>query len=442
MEFVLKEIQSVKRFVSARIRHDSADANLAQMLNSFTSKLTKLINNHNISSASDISIIMNELADSPYGQEHTATIINCLEQKMMQANGDDDKEQDIAHHDECVGKSKLTCWWNYFTESDWVVFNGGKSWYTITELAVHRGRSFGCVDLHEQSVKWLLAFLLGIHYRESAAMPTALQKYRKFNDLKALFETAVSNADQLPPSLACYPKDPSGLPIEMQACYQNDPAVNKDNSPEICSLANLAKQIPMRRNSALMNNVPAHEFETPRVKQTPTKQHRLSSNSLGSACDSPMLDTPKLESPKLEPPKLESPKLKPGMQTCNFCPSCGNKLLGACTHDHQPVTHEPADEVADAIRRKLRINGMPVSSYQLESPKFEPPKLESPKPKSPNLESDEQPPTLDPHAQAAIAALQTRRDLKKQEKATQKQKQADRPDEEQGEHPDDEGHKK
>ena len=62
MEFIMKEIMSVKKFVAARKQHHGAgDTSMVQMLDSFTAELKKLIINHKISSANDISTIMSEL---------------------------------------------------------------------------------------------------------------------------------------------------------------------------------------------------------------------------------------------------------------------------------------------------------------------------------------------------------------------------------------------
>lgn len=409
----MKEIQSVKRFVSARSKLGNADSNMTQMMDSLANKLKKLIANHNIASSSDVSTIMLELSDSPYGQEHTRSIIQVLEQNMLDASAAQTNNPNTPR-DEIIGKSKLQHWWNYFTNSDWVVLNSGKSWYTITELAVHRARSFGCVDPDEQSVKWLLALLIAIHYRDSN-MPSALQKYRKFNDLKLMFETAIANTDKLPPSLTCYPQDPSDLPTEMQACYQDDPAVNKDKSSDVCAVANIAKLVPMRRNSALLKCVPSHEFDvTPRIKHTPAQQ-RFSGSSTSPCSKS---DSFMHESPEVEP----SP-VKAELKHHNFCPSCGHNLCGAHSHGAapvklgaSPVKLEPVQDAAAAIKEKLRING--VSMLAL------PAKLELPNPATKPDAAEVQPPTLDPIAQAAIEALRTRRELKRADDAAKKAKTA------------------
>ena len=271
MEFILKEIMSVKKFVAARKQHHGAgDSSMVQRLGSFTAKLKKLIINHKISSANDISNIMSELNESPCGDSRTASIIECLEKCMMDVNED---YEPMAEDDGTSGKSKLTTWWNYFTESDWKAFaSNGKSWWAITELAVHRARSFGCCNPNEISVKWLMALLLVIHYKRSS-MSSPLHKYRLFSDLKALFDSASKCGHSITTQLSEYPRDPSELPSEMQACYLDDPAVNKDKHPDITSVPKIAKIIPTRKTSALLKGTTEHEFEhTP----TPTNKKQAS----------------------------------------------------------------------------------------------------------------------------------------------------------------------
>ena len=396
---------SVKKFVAARKQHRGAgDTSMVQMLDSFTAELKKLIINHKISSANDISTIMSELNESPYGDSRTASIIECLEKCMMDVN--EDYEPIEAEDDGTSGKSKLTTWWNYFTESDWkALASDGKSWWAITELAVHRASSFGCCNPNETSVKWLMALLLVIHYKR-ASMPNPLHKYRPFNGLKALFDSASKCGDGIPTKLSEYPRDPSELPSEMQACYLDDPAVNKDKHPDITSVPKIAKIIPMRKTSALLEGTPEHEFERTPLPTKKIKPPGRSTSSLLSAAINvePDVKTEPVKACSVEPHK------------CIFCPWCGHNLRETCS----PVKAEP-DEPAKAesvhvprpgLDAILRVNGTPLQN--------EPVSAESELKSEPVLT----PPVLDAHAQAAIDALQTRKELRAGE--SKKQREADR----------------
>jgi len=412
MEFILNEIKSVRRFVSARSKHPNVD--LTQMMKSFGEKLIKLISKHSITSV-EIGIIMHELEDSPYSDNYTVSIISCLDEKMLQVV--DDKEHEAKKSDDPnSAKCKLHTWWNYFTKSDWLLLKDpSKSFHSKMELACYRARSFGCVDPDEQSVKWLLALLLKVHF--TSELPTALQKYRKVNDLKSLFITEDSSRKDMlvPPSIPSYPKDATQLPSSMKACYEDDPPVNMDESPEVVGLANIAKLIPLRKNSALLKDIPGHEFDDVfGASRGLRKTTSISSHSF----DSPN-NSPKIESQlKAEPIKF-APKLEPVEQhaTCNFCPSCGHTLHGACSHAAAPVKDEPADvaiDAANAIRLKLRLNGEPLPDQRLASL---PAPAKLPAPAAKLDDSEDMPPILDEHAQAALAALQTRRELKRSEQA-------------------------
>lgn len=436
MEFILNEVKSVKRFVSARSKHPSAD--LSQMMKSFCEKLVKLINTHTITPG-EIGIIMQELENSPYTDDHTAAIISCLDQKMLQAVDGDKSHEAKKLDDPNSGKCKLYTWWNYFTQPDWLFLKDqSKSFNSKLELVCYRARSFGCIEPDEQSVRWLLALVLKVHF--TSEQPTSLQKYRKFTDLKSMFMTEVSTRKdiQIPPSMPSYPKNASELPSSMKACYEDDPPVDMNDALDIVGLGNLVKLIPMRKSSALLKDVPGHEFdEMFGASRVHHKSTSLSSNSLGSPTNSP----------KIEPPlKAEHLKIEPKLETVerhahNFCPSCGHTLHGACSAA-VPQKEEPVDAFTDAaaaIRSKLRLNGEPVPARPLASL---PAPACLPAPAVKLEDSEGLPPILDAHALAAIEALKTRKELKRQEqsahtKSTKKIKKEDSDNDDDGEDNDD-----
>lgn len=399
MDFILNEIKSARRFVEARCKHD-AKVDLTNILKSFGDKLTKLVNTHSLTSA-ETAIVIHELDNSPYTDAHTASIISCLDDKMIKLIDDDEKQPTAAGKldDASAGKSKMHYWWNYFTEPDWRVFKDpAKSFHTKMEHACHKARSFGCVDPDEQSIKWLLALLLKLHF--SSEFPTALQKYRKINDFKSMFATECSRKDmKVPPSLPVYPKDPAELPSYIsESCYEHDPAISMHDSPEIAGLGNIAKLIPLRKNSALLKDVPSHEFED--AWAAPAGPRHRKSESSFSSLDSPKLDAAKLKLETVEP----EPEAVKQHDPCKFCPSCGYSLRAACTtHDPIPVKEEPAN--TDAIRNRLRLNGQPLPSAPMVPDSLQASKIE--------------PPQLDDHALAAIAALENRKEQRKRQASSE-----------------------
>ena len=260
MEFVLAEIRSARRFVAARAKHNQ-QVDLTQIVKSFADKLTKLINFHTLSAA-EISVVMQELEASPYTVEQTTALISGLDDKMISTLSADQPMKAKEAHDGTGAKSRLTQWWNYFCEADWETFkNPAQSFYSKMELACHKARSFGCVDPDEQSVKWLLALLMKLHF--GGELPDALSKYRKFNDLKAIFvaEEGRRHNAQAPPPLLDYPQCATDMPDSITTCFGAHLPINRDKSSEVTGLANIAKLIPLRKTSALLKGNAPHEFD-------------------------------------------------------------------------------------------------------------------------------------------------------------------------------------
>ena len=106
------------------------------------------------------------------------------------------------------------------------------------EIATHRARS----------IKWMLAILLKCHFH-AEQMPSALQKYRKFNELKGLFtsENSCRKEMKVPHMLSVDPRDPSDLPSSVyHACYANEPPVSMTEE-QVAGVSNIAKSIPLRK---------------------------------------------------------------------------------------------------------------------------------------------------------------------------------------------------
>ena len=331
MQYVLNEIKSARQFVEARRKHGH-DVDMSQILVSFSTKVTKLINQTSLSST-EIGVVMSELEQSPYTSEQTAAIIAKLDEKLINSLGSDDAPGSHASGSgkspSTVGgaKSSIIAWWNYFSQDEWdAMKSDDRSFYQKAELAVHKSSSFGCVDPDEKGVKWLLALLLKLHYNNE--QPDALVRFRKFNELKTLFvsEAQVRKSRGVPASLLQYPKNTDDCPAFVKEALSG--AVNRDNDSDCVGLSKVCSSIPMRKTSALLKGFSneATEEACCGIRPSPSKSK---------------LEPTKAEA-KREPTTITS-KAEPvpsiaDVPDVNYCPSCGHNL-----HYHGHVKHEKHD---------------------------------------------------------------------------------------------------
>ena len=72
---------------------------------------------------------------------------------VSEADSQNADSQRSKHSANTGNKSTLLTWYNYFSHADWEkLTDAHRSWYVKSEFAVHKSRSFGCVDPCEQSV--------------------------------------------------------------------------------------------------------------------------------------------------------------------------------------------------------------------------------------------------------------------------------------------------
>lgn len=395
MQFILNEIRSAKQFVQARKRF-SGQTDLSQIMDSFIDRVSKMIEAQPLS-LGEISAIMHELEDSPYPENKNTAIIELLDAKMVADMASTPVTPTSKHASSTVNKSTLVAWWNYFTDQQWATLKSERSIFAKTEFVVHTSRSFGLVDPDEQSVKWLLAVLLKLHY--GAELPDALTRFKQFLDLKLLFVSGAQaqnrNANHVPAALHHYPKDTTYLPEAVQAAVSG--AVNRDIHPDTVGLTRIANIIPMRKISALLKGWSKEAIEAVCIAVAPSGKPKTEPAS-GSAF-----------MPKTEPAPA-TPKKEP--REAKFCPECGFHLIG-CKHEPESVSPIVKSEAASAsqtvstdddVRHKLRINGRPLAEL--------PPVVKK--------EEEEEEPVLDAHSQAAIDALRLRKDKKREAEAAAK----------------------
>jgi len=168
MQFVLNELKSARQYVDAR-RRRKQQVDISRIVSGFADSLIKKINSHHLNSV-EIAKIMEELDNSPYGDDQTCSIIQLLDSKVLEgmaesdSQGTADQSRSKQHKAVAsVNKSTLLSWHNYFGNDDFDKFGDAlRSWYVTSEHAACKSRSFGCVDPCEQSVKHLFALLLMI----------------------------------------------------------------------------------------------------------------------------------------------------------------------------------------------------------------------------------------------------------------------------------------
>ena len=321
MQVVMNELKSAQDFVHARKKHQQ-QVNLSHILSSMSNNFVKKLNNNHLSPAELVTIIA-ELETSPYSDEDTAKIISLLDEKMagISESTVTTKSDKTANNSP---KSVMLAWHNYMDSADWTRFGAPKtSFYLKIEHAVHKSRSFGCIDPDEQSIKALLALLLKLHYG-AADQPDALQKFRYFNELKSLFTTTPNvRKSSLPAPMEQYPNDPGELPNSVKSTLAG--YIIRDESGDIMGVNAIMAQMPMRRTSALLEGFDKNLIldackSLPR--SSPPKQSQRSFDSQGSP-DSQPKSGYKL-APHAAPPDQCDSQQHTHVQ--NFCPQCGVKL--------------------------------------------------------------------------------------------------------------------
>ena len=192
---------------------------------------------------------------------------------------------------------------------------------------------------------------------------------------------------------------------------------------QVAGVSNTAKSIPLRKNIALLKDVPPHEFDTMFGGSRGTNISRSSSN-LGEAASSDVKLKIKLANVtphtqiKVEPECAAQHALL----KYKYCPACGRDLCqksGGCTPPS--VVKDEPDAASESIKQKLRVNGVPLSTT---TPSAAPVEMPAAAPTAglhvpaadPAAREPHGPPQLDEHALAALDAMQARKKLRAEHK--------------------------
>ena len=232
----LKEIAGVRSFFKARGTINPSQDPVLQK--SFAESLLSIINGVKPFGPTEGTQVIEALHDCPYGEVQTKRICEYVDSRMQQSIPSPTPTPGVH-------KQVLKHWWNYCTGSDWALLKNPKiSFNQKMTTLVERGLSIGCLDPDEQSLRWLLATLLLVHYDE---FPGPTVAHKKLQDLKASYaaERKMFLHEQLPR----FPENPRELPSHISRDAYGD---EWPNTVELHGVNTVAESIPLRSNSRLL----------------------------------------------------------------------------------------------------------------------------------------------------------------------------------------------
>ena len=262
---LVKEIQSVRALLKSRQLLGANDTALTQ---NYVNAMVKQITACKEISTHDGNLIMQALADSPYGDEGTKKIISAVDGKLQSSSTS-------ASANANKPTQSLKAWWSYLTQEDWDFIRDVKrNVHAKMTRLVERANSIGLTHPDEQTIKWMLAVLVISHY-EDAPKPEDL--YRKLNELK---EAIVSERKAYPHEhILEYPDRPSDLSFQMYEW-----AYTEEHKPvhiQLHGINSIADKIPLRKNSKLLRRGQVEEEPDDAWKSCKGAFNRKSDESIG-----------------------------------------------------------------------------------------------------------------------------------------------------------------
>ncbi len=231
---LIKEIDSAQQFFSAR-RSDEPGA--AQMTKNFANGLIQQINSCLSMTLPDATSLMHALKESPYDDTDLKRIEKTIDAKVMML-----KPSTSA----TVKDQILRNWNDWCSQADHEVFDDPKTpWRAKVTRLVERANSVGCSRPAEETLRWMLAFLLMKHYME---IPNATEIHHKVHELKqvVLCERKTFPYEQL----IVFSGNPLELPEDIWSYAYGD---GEPISVTMLGLKTIAdKQVAMRSNSKLL----------------------------------------------------------------------------------------------------------------------------------------------------------------------------------------------
>jgi hypothetical protein len=228
---IIAEITSASDFLGSRAMGEATP----QLLKSFADGLISQINSSMSLSTPDATQIQQALASSPYGEENTIRIQMALDSKVLSKIGTPSKAPKEQY---------LKKFWNYCMQSDYDhLSDPSKSLHSKMVMLVYVANRVGLSHPNPQSLKWMLAFLLYLHYKEA---PDSQKIYDTLQDLKKVVASERKNLVQ---GIEEYPDDPTDLSDELyQAAYPLEGPVEIT----INGINSLAGKIVLRSTNKLL----------------------------------------------------------------------------------------------------------------------------------------------------------------------------------------------
>jgi hypothetical protein len=428
---ILKEISSVSRFVSSRV----ATTGLAcdpTLLSSFSTGLIKMINEAPSFGASEGGLVNQALKDSPYGEPGTTNIVAAVDRRCSSTadacSARGTRKSRGGAIQASSPKQTIMHWWNYPTQEDWDFVNDpARSWDSKVCKMVERANAIGLGNPDEQAEKWMLAMLLLIHYRE---LPSYKEIYSKLLDLKKAFisERRTFGLEHI----TQYPEQPRDLPPSVYAsAYPAGGA--QPVAVQLHGVRTVADHIPLRKNSKLLKG-PKKAAELADVSFGPAgrsmsgepakSEPHLSYSPLASVDAAPQDDEEKLLWLDYQQKMLQLKQKKQQMQQ-----PVKEELAGS-EHTDGYDTAAAARPVRGSIRISRSSDGslklFPREQDELPPPSAVSRRVMTKQPVKADAdaagEADAAPTEddLDPYTRQAIAALHSRVEKDKAEKAAAK----------------------
>ena len=246
---ITKEIGNVRAFVRARA-NVATETTTDHMVIGFVDTIVKQINATSSFGTHDGKSVIEALKDTPFGDAGTARIISAVDAKLKISShiseGANSTTGDSGQY--------LKCWWAMMTAGDWKFLDDPKKpWSGKMATVVERANSIGCTHPSEQSLKWMMALLLVVHYDE---LPSYRTIYDKLQELK---QTVI--AERKPWAFEViieFPDDPHELPKDIfNSAYDADPPTKRD----FVGTNAVAESVPLRKNSKLLKSkAPRHDI--------------------------------------------------------------------------------------------------------------------------------------------------------------------------------------
>mgnify|MGYP000470823741 CR=1 FL=1 len=246
---LIKEIDSAQQFFSAR-RSDEPGA--AQMTKNFANGLIQQINSCLSMTLPDATSLMHALKESPYDDTDLKRIEKTIDAKVMML-----KPSTSA----TVKDQILRNWNDWCSQADHELFDDPKTpWRAKVTRLVERANSVGCSRPAEETLRWMLAFLLMKHYKE---LPTATEIHHKVHELKqvVLCERKTFPYEQL----LVFPGNPVELPETIWSYAYGD---GEPISVPMLGIKTLAeKQVAMRGNAKILRKNTEPSAKVDKIKQ-------------------------------------------------------------------------------------------------------------------------------------------------------------------------------